>query len=159
MKRLLALFALSALPALAADEIVLQTAFEDGTTNSWTQADLVDALGLMNRKYHRDMASESGRVAWHGKRLQQYAMTNGVGRLQVVSVYSDGYAHTEEAKAAKVADPEAAAKLAAERRAQEQARLAAWEAANLPPELAALRSAQRAAAVTNEVTVIVTPAE
>ena len=56
----------SAVAAPSATDTVVTTLFSDGSTNAWTQADLVAALGLMNRKYHRDMESESGRRAWHG---------------------------------------------------------------------------------------------
>lgn len=49
------------------NKVVFTTQLEDGTTNTWTQADLVAALGLLNRKYHRDCESPSGRKAWHGR--------------------------------------------------------------------------------------------
>lgn len=138
--------------------IVLATQFEDGSTNTWTQSDLVDALGLMNRKYHRDMESDSGRRAWHGQRLQQYVLTNELGRLYRVDLYADGYVHSTSGSVARVADPEAKAKAAAAAKAKAEAIKAAWEAAHLPPEIAALRAAQRAnTGTTNEVTVTITP--
>ena len=43
----------------------------DGSTNTWTQADLVAALQLLNRKYHREVESAAGRQAWHGKMLRE----------------------------------------------------------------------------------------
>lgn len=143
----------------SADEVVMTTQYADGSTNTWTQGDLQDALGLMNRKYHRDMATESGRVSWHGKRIGQYLLTNNVGRITIVNLYSDGYVHTNVGSKASSAhkDPEAAAKAAAEAAARAEAVRAAWESANLPPELAALRASQRAAATTNVVTVTITP--
>ncbi len=142
----------------ATNAIIAATMRADGTTNTWTQTDLQDALGLMNRKYWRDMESESGRTAWHGRRLQQYLVTNDVsGAISVITIYADGYAHTDTARKASATDPEAAAKAKAEAKAKADAILAAWEAANLPPAVAALRAAQRAAAQTNEVTVIVGP--
>ena len=49
------------------NKVVFTTQLEDGSTNTWTQADLVAALGLLNRKYHRDCESPSGRKAWHGR--------------------------------------------------------------------------------------------
>lgn len=49
------------------NKVVFITQLEDGSTNTWTQADLVAALGLLNRKYHRDCESPSGRKAWHGR--------------------------------------------------------------------------------------------
>ncbi|MBR2356028.1 MAG: hypothetical protein IKA69_06600 [Kiritimatiellae bacterium] len=126
--------------------VIAATLYADGTTNTWTQADLVDALGLMNRKYHRDMASESGRRQWHGKRLQQYVTTNALGRIYGISLYEDGYVHQIEHRATGGhADPEAAAK----ERERAEAIKAAWEAANLPPEIAELRARQRAAGAEN----------
>lgn len=68
-------------------ETVIETTFSDGSINSWTQADLVAALGLMNRKYHRDMESESGRRAWHGK----CTTTNDFDRCVKVWLYEDGF--------------------------------------------------------------------
>lgn len=49
------------------NKVVFTTQLEDGSTNTWTQADLVAALGLLNRKYHRDCESPKGRKAWHGR--------------------------------------------------------------------------------------------
>lgn len=49
------------------DKVVFTTQLEDGSTNTWTQSDLVAALGLLNRKYHRDCESPNGRKAWHGR--------------------------------------------------------------------------------------------
>ena len=57
--------------------IVAQTLFSDGRTNTWTQADLIAALQLVNRKYHRDCESPGGRNAWHGKLVGQTVSTNG----------------------------------------------------------------------------------
>lgn len=92
---LLVLASLLATSALAAavdwsrldTETVIETTFSDGSINSWTQADLVAALGLMNRKYHRDMESESGRRAWHGK----CTTTNDFDRCVKVWLYEDGF--------------------------------------------------------------------
>lgn len=76
---------------------IVATLKSDGTTNLWTEADLVDALGLLNRRYWRDMAHESGRVAWHGKIIGSSAstVTNDANREKIVrrDVYSDGYVH------------------------------------------------------------------
>ncbi len=149
----IAAFIVVVMPA-AADEIIATTQYEDGSTNLWTQADLQDALGLVNRKYWHDMKTEEGRKAWHGQRLGQYQLTNNLGRITVVNLYEDGYVHTNAAYRPKIYDPEEAAKAARESAVRAEARRAAWEAANLPPELAALRAAQRAAAASNEVTVV-----
>ena len=81
--------------ASANTNAVLFTQYEDGTINAWTQADLKDALGLMNRKYHRDMKTESGRRAWHGEKLNQYLLTNDTTKIiYMVTLYADGYTHT-----------------------------------------------------------------
>ena len=66
---------------------VAVTTNADGTTNSWTMADLVTALQLMNRKYHRDVATEAGRVSWHGRLVSQEVDTDA---LVKVSTYADG---------------------------------------------------------------------
>ena len=58
------------------------------------------------------------------------------------------------AKKSSIADPEAAAKAAAEGKRRADEARAAWEQAHLPPDLAALRALQRLAGETNEVTVI-----
>lgn len=157
MKKMVYTLALcAALGASAASNVVVTTQYADGSTNLWTQGDLKDALGLMNRKYHRDMQTESGRTAWHGAKIGQYLMTNTETRvIYMAKLYSDGYVHHAVAKPVKVTDPEAAAKAKAEAAAKAEAVRAAWEKANLPPELAALRQRQREAAKTNDVTVII----
>ena len=150
----------------AEDEIVATTLLADGSTNTWTQSDLRDALGLMNRMYHRDMGTDAGRAKWHGDRIGQYILptgeTNSVGREVFVRVdlYADGFVVTNRAVRARqsiIADPEAAAKAAAEAKRRAEEARAAWESATLPPDLAALRALQRLAGETNEVTVITGP--
>ena len=138
-------------PATNAAPIVAETLFEDGTTNTWTQTDLTDALGLMNRKYHRDIETESGRTKWHGKRMGQYLIDGEDGKQCLVQLYEDGFAWTNAAKRVSLKDPEAAAQA----KAAAEARQAEWERAHLPPEVAALLAARRAAAKTNEVTIVV----
>lgn len=164
MKRLLIAFAAIVAAAVSADEpVVAATIRADGSTNTWTQADLQAALGLMNRMYWRDQETDAGRRKWHGERIGQYVLptgeTNAAGKAILVNVmlYADGFVMSNRAVRAKnslVKDPEAAAKAAAEakRRAEEARR--AWEQANLPPDLAALRALQRLAGETDEVTVI-----
>ena len=85
----LALAALCPVPSAQADDAapVAVTTNADGSTNTWTMADLVTALQLMNRKYHRDVATESGRKAWHGRLVSQEVDTN---ELVKVSTYADG---------------------------------------------------------------------
>lgn len=84
------------------------------------------------------------RERWHGGRLGQYIVTNDTGRIIRVDLYADGDAWTNgTTTAVRVTDPEARAKELA-RIAEESERIkSAWEAANLPPDLAALRAAQR----------------
>lgn len=84
-----------AISAQADTNIVAQTLYADGTTNTWTQADLQQALGLMNRKYHRDMASEQGRTSWHGGVKKTIVTTNTTsGVIEYKKIYEDGYEHT-----------------------------------------------------------------
>lgn len=137
-------------PATDAAPIVAETLFEDGTTNTWTQTDLTDALGLMNRKYHRDIETESGRTKWHGKRMGQYLIDGEDGKQCLVQLYEDGFAWTNAATRVALKDPEAAAKA----KAAAEARQAEWERTHLPPDVAALLQRRRDAAngVTNTVT-------
>lgn len=155
MKRLVFCTLLAVVSAASAQSnIVLETLYENGDTNAWSQADLKDALGLMNRKYHRDMKTESGRRDWHGEKLNQYLLTNDTTKIiYTVTLYADGYTHTALSKPVRPKDPEAALKAKLEAAAKAEAVRAAWERANLPPEIAALRQAQRDAAKTNTVTV------
>ena len=80
----------------ADNPIVAQTLFSDGTTNTWTQADLVSALQLMNRKYHRDCERPAGRRDWHGKLVGQSVTTNGE-MLVKTERHEDGTVFTFEA--------------------------------------------------------------
>jgi len=127
--------------------IVAETLFEDGTTNTWTQADLQAALGLLNRKYHREVKTEAGRVAWHGKRVAYVEDTN---TLTAVSTYADGTKFTDPFTVRRPQSLEA-------RMAAARAATAKRRAATMPPGLAKT-AAQRdeAAATTNEVTVTTT---
>lgn len=72
-------------------DVVFVTQYSDGTTNTWTQADLVAALGLLNRKYHRDCENAQGRKAWHGKLKREIVNTN---ELTKTEVYEDGTSFT-----------------------------------------------------------------
>ena len=77
--------------APAQDAVVAETLFSDGRTNTWTQADLIAALQLMNRKYHRDCETSSGRHAWHGKLVAQSVDTNALVKTET---YADGTVFT-----------------------------------------------------------------
>ena len=167
MKKLIALSVVLCCAILVADDpIVAVTLREDGSTNTWTQSELQAALGLINRMYKREIGTDAGRRRWHGDRIGQYVLptgeTNAVGREVFVRVdlYADGFVMTNRAVRAKnsiIRDPEAVAKAAAEAKRQAEEARRAWEQANLPPDLAALRALQRLAGETNEVTVIVSP--
>ena len=167
MKKLIALSVVLCCAVLIADDpVVAVTLREDGTTNTWTQSELQSALGLINRMYKREIGTDVGRRRWHGDRIGQYVLptgeTNAVGREVFVRIdlYQDGFVMTNRAVRAKksiIADPEAAAKAAAEAKRRADEARAAWEQAHLPPDLAALRALQRLAGETNEVTVIVNP--
>ena len=91
------------------------------------------------------------REKYHGGRIGQYVLTNDTGRIIRVDLYMDGECWTNGvAERPRYVDPEAQKKAIAEavaRAAEERERVqAAWEAAHLPPDLAALRAAQREAA-------------
>lgn len=83
-------------------DVVFVTLKADGSTNTWTQADLVAALGLLNRKYHRDCETASGRKAWHGKLKREIVNTNDLTKTEI---YEDG---TSFSLPAKIITPSAA---------------------------------------------------
>lgn len=102
-------------------------------------SDEIDALILLVEN------NKSLREQFHGGRLGQWVVETEEGRLIKVDLYADGGAWTNGLTYAPPAipDPERAAKRAAQI-AEEMERLqAAWDAANLPPDLAALRARQR----------------
>ncbi len=149
-----------------ADEVVATTLREDGTTNTWTMAELQAALGLMNRMYKREIGTDIGRRRWHGDRIGQYFLPTGESNAQGkpvmirVDLYQDGFAATSrmaKVHSSIIKDPESAAKAAAEAQRRAEEARAAWESANLPEDLAALRALQRAASSTQTVTVVVGP--
>lgn len=87
------------------------------------------------------------RERFHGGRIAQYILTNDVGRIIRVDLYGDATCWTNGATEAVnlPRDPEARAKALARAAEAKERVQAAWEAANLPPDLAALRARQRAA--------------
>lgn len=167
MKKILFLVLAAVCAVVQADDpIVAATIRADGTTNTWTQADLQAALGLMNRMYWRDQETDTGRQKWHGERIGEYLLptgvtnANGAAQMVIVQLYADGFVATNRMvryRKRTYPDPEAAAKAAAEAKRRADEARAAWESANLPPDLAALRAAQRIAASTQTVTVVVGP--
>lgn len=79
--------------APAPEDIIIETLLPDGSTNTWTRADLVAALGLINRRYHRDVdTSIAGRKAWHGRIVTEIVDTNALTRTQI---YEDGTSFTD----------------------------------------------------------------
>ena len=94
-------------------------------------------------------ADQGMRERWHGGRIGQYVLTNDAGRIVRVDLYADGECWTNGTSfgVSPLLDPEARAKAIAAARAAAEAERervqAAWEAANLPPDLAALRARQR----------------
>lgn len=69
------------------NKVVFTTQLEDGSTNTWTQADLVAALGLLNRKYHRDCEGAGGRISWHGRLTKEVVDEDAETKTEV---YEDG---------------------------------------------------------------------
>lgn len=110
--------------ATNAASVLAATLRDDGSTNTWTQTDLTDALGLMNRKYWRDMESPSGRAQWHGKIVESHLETNETTRvIQRVDQYADGFVWREKGSKRRALTPEEAADLAARRRNARQMRI------------------------------------
>ena len=106
------------------NSVLAATLRDDGSTNTWTQTDLTDALGLMNRKYWRDMASPSGRAQWHGKIVESHLETNETTRvIQRVDQYADGFVWREKGSKRRALTPEEAADVAARRRNARQMRI------------------------------------
>lgn len=106
------------------NSVLAATLRDDGSTNTWTQADLTDALGLMNRKYWRDMESPSGRSQWHGKIVESHLETNETTRvIQRVDQYADGFVWREKGSKRRALTPEEAADVAARRRNARQMRI------------------------------------
>lgn len=131
-------------PAPAELPVVAQTLFSDGTTNTWTQTDLIAALQLINRKYHRDCESPTGRNAWHGKLVSQSVDMNSLTKTET---YSDGTTFTFPFEQRTPAQNIAAA----------NARLKTSMTKGVPTALAAARlRREEEKATTNVVTVTVT---
>lgn len=97
MKKLLIIAALvaAALPfamrAVESNEVVAVTTMADGSPNTWTLADLQAALGLLNRKYHREVERPDGRKAWHGRLMREVINTNDLTKTEF---YEDGMSFT-----------------------------------------------------------------
>lgn len=86
---------LSPLADAANTNVVFTTRLSDGSPNTWTLADLQQALELINRKYHRDCRTDSGRSAWHGKRIS--TVTDASNMVNIVT-FEDGTVFRDAAK-------------------------------------------------------------
>ena len=110
--------------ATNAASVLAATLRDDGSTNTWTQTDLTDALGLMNRRYWRDMESPSGRSQWHGKVVESRIETNATTRvIERVDRHADGYVWREKGSKRRALTPEEAADVAVRRRNARQMRI------------------------------------
>ena len=134
--------------AETAAPVVAETLLADGSTNTWTQADLVDALGLLNRRYRRDILTDAGRRAWHGAEVMQTLMTNDAGRIFMRRTYADGFTYDDAAGRPTVQQIASNAAL--------RVRLS-LPTNGVSPRVASLRARSAAASLTGEtnVTVIV----
>lgn len=126
----------------SATNLVAQTLRSDGTTNSWTGADLSDALGLINRYYWREMATRSGRGRWHGSLVSVTTVTNAA-RWYQVERYADGFEYRDEANGGRVltADEQAEALIKAERAEADRRERAASRIPSLRAEISGLEAA------------------
>ena len=162
----IALAALAALAAPAQDATILTTLFSNGTTNTWTQADLQAALQLTNRKYHRDMETRAGRQSWHGSPTTRTmtnivaavdGSTNKVTQTALIETYPDGFVYTNSWRTIK---PRTASDIARRLAADKAARAAALAAQTngVPAAVIAARKAAIEAvnkATTTNITVVI----
>ena len=96
--------------------VVAATLRADGSTNTWTGADLRDALGLLNRKYWRDMESPDGRRKWHGVPRHNYVTNAEERTVQRIEIYPDGFTNVVKGAKRKLRTPEEEAAWMLERR-------------------------------------------
>lgn len=154
----IALAALAALAAPAQDATVLTTLFSNGATNTWTQADLQAALQLTNRKYHRDMETQSGRRSWHGAMIAQTVVNEADTNLAaLVETYSDGFVYTNNWRTVRPRTASEISKRLAADRAARAAALAA-QTNGVPAAVIAARKAAVEAvnkATTTNITVVI----
>ena len=147
MKGLFCIFlAFACFAAVAKTNVIFTTRHMDGRPNTWTVDDLQAALELINRKYHRDVATDAGRRAWHGKRLR--AVTDATN-LTVTTTYEDGVSFVDEAPRRTPGQQVAAA----------NAKRKVTVATNGVPALLAAARQRRAAEINNGPTSIVVTLE
>ena len=116
--------------------VITETINEDGSTNTWTQADLVAALQLLSRKYHREVSTPGGRQAWHGKMV---CAEVDLDRAVKIETHEDGTVFEIPFRARSKSAPKPAT----------------LNAEGVPVALAAARKRREAEkATTNEVTII-----
>ena len=96
--------------------VVAATLRADGSTNTWTEADLRDALGLLNRKYWRDMESRDGRRKWHGVPTHHYVTNAAERTVERIEIYPDGFTNVVRGTKRKLRTPEEEAAWMLERR-------------------------------------------
>ena len=144
---------LTALPSLADVSALVEEVRE----LSMKYAALTSAVAFIERKCESDA---SWRRAYHQGEAAQTVATNEYGIAYRVTIYNDGYVYADAPKVVpRPASPETAAKAEAARKAliEEKAEAArqAMERAALPARVAEIFAARRAAAKTNEVTVVI----
>ena len=104
-------------------------------------------------KYSRDVQSESGRTAWHGKRVSWRENTN---TLTTVSVYADGTTFTDPFNVKRPQSAQARLAIIAKQRKESDER----RISQLPPGLQEIERQRLAnASKTNEVNVTFTPGD
>lgn len=84
-------FASTPLERLFGTNVVYTTLMSDGSTNTWTLKDFGQALGMMNRMYHRKIKTNTGRIEYHGPLKNEIVDTNKCIKVQV---YEDGTSFT-----------------------------------------------------------------
>ena len=145
---------LAALVAVPDAVPVAFTLFSDGSTNSWTQADLQAALQLTNRKYHRDMQKPQGRIDWHGPVVRRVVETND---LRMIEYHEDGYSHTNRwRRPQQVLPADRARIIEAQRNARiTRAKRLAAQTNGVPKALAEARKAAVVSAIVVDTNIVV----
>lgn len=117
----------------------------------WTIEELKTGLDRLDRMYMNETKTESGRVKWHGPRVNTFDDTNAC--ITVVT-YEDGFKFTEPFTIKK---PQSLAdRMESERKRKEA--LEKRRLSKLPPALQEVEKARaKAAATTNEVTATFSP--
>lgn len=152
MRALIMLMAISAaLASSGNDAPVAFTLFSDGSTNAWTQADLMAALQLTNRKYHRDMQKPQGRIDWHGPVVRRVVETND---LRMIEYHEDGFTHTNRWRRPPEVLPKDRARIIEAQRIARAKRLAS-QTNGVPKALADARQAGLASASVVETNIVV----